>query len=389
MSSDADIDERIVAYRSGDALVYQLSGDWKIDDTLPTIGPEEKTAGIQPLRRVLFDTTKLGTWDSCLLHFILNRFEHCRKEGLVFEAEGLPKAVNKLIALAQTETAQDRTKDQEKAAESWSVRGGILYLARLYTAVQNEIVDFIIFIGEAALSLMRLFTGRSQMRRSDFFAILQECGPNALPIVTLISFLVGVILAFLGAVVLMRFGTGIYIAYLMGSGILREMGAVMTAVIMAGRTGAAFAAEIGNMKVNEELDALKTSGISPMEFIVLPRLLALSLMLPMLTLFANTMGILGGLWIAVQTLDLSYEQYFQGLKDSVELGDFLLGIIKAGVFGVIIALSGCFRGLQCSSSSDGVGSATTSAVVTSITMIVFANAIINFVDWLLASMAFS
>jgi phospholipid/cholesterol/gamma-HCH transport system permease protein len=185
------------------------------------------------------------------------------------------------------------------------------------------------------------------------------------------------ILAFVGAVQLRLFGAEIFIANLVGMGMAREMGAMMTAIIMAGRTGAAYAALLGTMQVNEEIDALKTIAVSPIEFLVLPRLIALVLTMPLLCIYADFMGILGGAIVSATMLDISFFQYFQQIQGFVELRHFVIGIFKAAVFGVLIASAGCFRGLQCGRSASAVGFAATSAVVTSIVLIIVADAIIT------------
>jgi phospholipid/cholesterol/gamma-HCH transport system permease protein len=237
--------------------------------------------------------------------------------------------------------------------------------------------EMLAFIGEAFLALGKLLRGKARFRRSDLILLIQECGAQALPIVSLVSVLVGLILAFVGAVQLRLFGAQIYVADLVGIGMAREMGAMMTAIVMAGRTGAAFAAQLGTMEVNEEIDALKTLGISPMEFLVLPRMLALVLMMPLLCLYADLMGILGGGLIGVGMLNLSPAQYYQETVSAVNLTQFALGLIKAGVFGVLVALSGCLRGMQCGRSASAVGEAATSSVVTAIVSIIVSDALLT------------
>jgi phospholipid/cholesterol/gamma-HCH transport system permease protein len=239
--------------------------------------------------------------------------------------------------------------------------------------------EMLSFIGEASLAFLRFLRGKARFRRSDLFLLIQECGAQALPIVSLISVLVGLILAFVGAVQLKLFGAQIYVADLVGIGMAREMGAMMTAIVMAGRTGAAFAAQLGTMEVNEEIDAFKTLGMSPMEFLVLPRMLALVLMLPLLCLYADLMGILGGGIIGVGMLDISPMQYFNETLSALNLTQFLAGLIKAAVFGVLVALSGCLRGMQCGRSASAVGDAATSAVVTAIVSIIVSDAILTVV----------
>jgi len=227
--------------------------------------------------------------------------------------------------------------------------------------------------------LLRMFGGKARFRRSDLFLNLQECGAQALPIVSLISLLVGLILAFVGAIQLKMFGAQIYVASLVGIAMVRVMGAIMTGIIMAGRTGASFAAQLGTMQVNEEIDALQTMGFSAMEFLVLPRMLALFIMMPLLCLYADLMGILGGFVVGVGMLDLGVMEYFNQTKEAVGLTNLWIGLFHGAVFGVIIALAGCMRGIQCGRSASDVGDATTSAVVTSIVSIIVATAIITIV----------
>jgi phospholipid/cholesterol/gamma-HCH transport system permease protein len=226
------------------------------------------------------------------------------------------------------------------------------------------------FLGESSVAFTKLLVGKARFRRSDLTLIIQQCGADALPIVSLISFLVGLILAFVGAVQLEMFGAGIYVANLVGIAMAREMGAMMTGIVMAGRTGAAFAAQLGTMTVNEEIDALKTMGISPMEFLVLPRMLALILMMPLLCVYADLVGILGGAVVGVGMLDLSPMEYYTQTRAALNLTQFSLGIFKSVVFGVVIAISGCLRGMQSGRSASAVGDAATSAVVTAIVAII-------------------
>ena len=230
-------------------------------------------------------------------------------------------------------------------------------------------------MGDAALALARFVRGKATFRWVDLFGIIQDCGPSALPIVTLISFLVGLILAFMGAVQLKSFGAQVYVADLVAIAATREMGCLMTGIIMAGRTGAAFAAQLGTMRVNEEIDALTTMGIPAMDFLVLPRMVALILMMPLLTVYSDLLAIFGGAFVGVTMLDLGLIEYLDRTTHALTLTNFFLGVIKGSVFGVLIALSGCLRGMQSGRSAAAVGLAATSAVVTAIVLIVVAEGI--------------
>jgi phospholipid/cholesterol/gamma-HCH transport system permease protein len=240
-------------------------------------------------------------------------------------------------------------------------------------------VKMIGFLGEASAAFGKFLTGRASFRRSDLLLFLQECGVQALPIVSLISVLVGLILAFIGTIQLKMFGAQVFVADFVGIIMVRLMGAIMTGIIMAGRTGASFAAQIGTMQVNEEIDALQTFGISPMEFLVLPRMLALIIMMPLLCLYADAMGILGGIVVSVGIFDITLAEYLNRTREAVTMTNLWIGLFHGVVFGILVALAGCLKGMQCGRSASAVGEATTSAVVTGIVAIVVATAIITLV----------
>ncbi len=235
------------------------------------------------------------------------------------------------------------------------------------------------FLGELTVSFGRLITGKAYVRWDDFAVTIQRCGLDAFLLVSLISMLVGMILAFVGAIQLKMFGAQIFIADIVGIAMVRVLAAVMTGIIMSGRIGASFAAELGIMQTNEEIDALKTLGVSPVEFLVMPRVLALFIMLPLLTIYADLMGIIGGFIISIGMLGLNPIEYWNHTQHAVKLIYLWIGLIHSLSFGLIIAISGCLRGVKCERSSAGVGEATTSAVVTAITSIVIATAIITFI----------
>jgi phospholipid/cholesterol/gamma-HCH transport system permease protein len=226
------------------------------------------------------------------------------------------------------------------------------------------------FIGENVQAFAKMLRGQAQFRWSDVFLVMQECGPRALGIVALINFLMGLILAFVGATQLARFGASIYTADLVAIATVREMSCIMTGIIMCGRTGAAFAAQLGTMKVNQEIEAFQTFGINAVEFLVLPRMLALILMMPLLCLFADLISIAGGFFVSTMMLHITPALYLHRTIESITLASFLLGIFKGGYFGVVVALTGCLRGIQCGNNAAAVGLATTSAVVTGITAII-------------------
>jgi len=356
------------------ALLIELIGNWRLRDPLPPMHQlTREFRSDPPLQMFQFNTEALESWDTRLITFLLKLQRLCHRQHIHIDLSGLPQGVQRLIALAT------KIPKRPGATTSSNEQGRVARLGNRAIQTTDQAQDMVAFIGEAFTTFVRFFAGKAQYRRSDLFLTIQECGAKALPIVTLISVLVGLILAFVGAVQLQQFGAQIYVANLVGLGMAREMGAMMTAVIMAGRTGAAFAAQLGTMKINQEIDAFITMGISPMEFLVLPRMLALVLMMPLLCIYADLLGILGGAIVGVTMLDLGMAQYFYQTQGAVTLTDFTAGLVKSSVFGVLVAIAGCFRGMQCGSSSAAVGLATTSAVVTGIVFIVVSDAILTVV----------
>ncbi|PKN62283.1 MAG: hypothetical protein CVU57_25410 [Deltaproteobacteria bacterium HGW-Deltaproteobacteria-15] len=361
-----------IGREKSDALFIELEGSWTIGRPLPASSELEKAIDTGPkVQRIGFRADGLADWDSGLLTFLIKVKDLCSRKGMIAEFEGLPEGVRRLLRLA---TAVPERKGAARTKERAS------FLAKVGTAAIDfgrSAMDMLGFIGEAFVAFVKMLGGKANFRWSDLLRIVQESGAEALPIVSLISLLVGLILAFVGAVQLKIFGAQIYVAALVGVAMVRVMGAIMTGIIMAGRTGASFAAELGTMQVNEEIDALKTLGISPMEFLVLPRMVALAIMMPLLCLYADLMGILGGLIVGVFMLDLNPVEYFNNTREAVSLTFLWVGLFHSAVFGILVAMSGCMRGMQCGRSASAVGVAVTSAVVTGIVSIIVATAFIT------------
>ncbi len=308
-------------------------------------------------------------WDSELLVFLLRIKKRCDKAKIKFDISNLPSGTQRLIELATAIPEREGTQ-RKSSSTPFFARTGEKTCANFRAAV-----DAITFLGEAAISTARFVIGRAHYRKGEFWLIIQQCGPQALGIVTIITVLVGAILAFVGAIQLKMFGAEIYVANLVGLGMVMEMGALMTGIILSGRTGAAFAAQLGSMQVNEEIDALKTMGIPPIDYLVMPRIVALAIMTPLLVIYADMMGILGGAVVGIFGLGLSPELYFRQTFDLMTLGHCMQGLIKGSTFGVLVALCGCQRGMSSGRSASAVGEAATSAVVTSLIAIVLADAI--------------
>ena len=357
---------------TADTLGVRLAGQWTIQAALPSTAEVQDQCEASPgVRRLSFEASALADWDSVLLTSLLKLKELCDQHQIEFDHAGLPHGVQRLLALATAVPEHQEARREEKRI-SLLVRLGQSALD--ITAATHALLTF---LGQVALAFGQFIRGRARLRAVDLWLIVQQSGAQALPIVSLISFLVGLILAFMGANQLQQFGAQIYVANLVGLSMAREMGAMMTGIIMAGRTGAAFAAQLGTMVVNQETDALVTMGLNPVEFLVVPRMLALMLMVPLLCIYADLVGILGGAVVGVGMLNLGAAQYYQQTLSALHLMDFVVGLIKSTVFGVLIALAGCLRGMQCGRSASAVGAAATSAVVTGIVWIIVSDAVLT------------
>lgn len=364
--------EMIMEQPSADTLKVILSGHWKLGGEHPGADKVQQTLQDKPgVRNVDFDTRQLASWDTGLLTFLMNVDTLCSRQKINLNRDGLPEGAKKLLELA---LAVPEKTDARQAEERISF---LTYLGNETVYFFRSAGEILEFIGDTVIAILRLLRGKAQYRRADLGLIMQAVSAQALPIVSLICFLVGLILAFIGAIQLQLFGAQIYVADLVGIAMVRLMAAIMTGIVMAGRTGGAFAAQLGTMQVNQEIDALKTLGISPMEFLVLPRMLALALMMPLLCLYANIMGILGGMVVGVGMLNIGFMEYYNETAKAIGLWNLGIGLFSGCVFGVIVALAGCMRGMQCGRSASAVGDAATSAVVTAIVGIILSTAVIT------------
>jgi phospholipid/cholesterol/gamma-HCH transport system permease protein len=354
------------------AALISIGGDWRLSGATPPATTALSAILSLPVPvRVEFDCSALGQWDTTLLTLLVAIRRECERHGTDVVEEGLPEGARRLLNLA---FAVKERKDARR--ESRHLRF-IPHFGQATLQVWDSVLELLRFIGVSTQSLLRLLRGRAGYQRSDVVVAIQEAGAEALPIVGLISFLIGMIFAFVGVRQLEQFGAGIYVADLVAVAMVREMAPIMTAIIMAGRTGAAYAAHLGTMKVNEEIDALSSLGIDPIDFLVLPRFLALVVMLPLLTLYASLLGILGGALVSLTMLDVSFAQYMAQTEDSLGLGSVLGGLFKSLVYGSLVAVAGCQQGMASGSSALAVGQATTRAVVMGIVLIIVSAAVLT------------
>src|SRR5258706_3802677 len=332
-----------------ETLLIRLAGPWVLRRDLPDlVDAVERQAPRGTVRRIAVDATRLESWDSMLIAELRRLKTICAAGGVEIDLADLPDGAQPLIDLP-TATPERPPSRRSRGRHGFRVAVGV----EVIRAVRS-VGDMVGFLGETIQALLSAVRGRARFRWVDLLQVMQEHGPAALPIVGLVNFLVGMIIAFIGAIQLERFAAEIYVANLVGVGVVREMGPMMTAIILAGRTSAAFAAQLGTMQVNEEISAFRTMGIPPMQFLVLPRVIALVLMVPLLTVYADVIGIFGGAVVALVKLHLSLTLFYQQLVGALSMIDWIGGLIKAALFCVIIVLSGCLRGMQAARTASAV-----------------------------------
>jgi len=363
-------------------VALKVAGRWRLDQRIPELRElAARLDGIDrsgadsadssgPSLELSFDTQELTDWDSSLVTFVVGVERLCADRNIHCDFNALPDGLQRLLEMASLVAAPDENPHDR----------GPSFLTRIGLDVGDLVRstgEIMTFFGEGAIAVRHFVAGRARYRRSELWVIIQESGADALPIVSLVSFLVGMILGYIGDQQLAQFGARIYVADLVGLATVIQMGALITGIVLAGRTGAAFAARIGTMQVNEEIDALRTFGIPPMEFLVLPRMVALILMTPLLTLYADLLGILGGAFVGTVVGGVTLTAYLVQTQAAIGWNHIIQGLISATVYGAIVAASGCLRGMQCGRSAAAVGEATTSAVVTAIVFIVIAAAVLT------------
>lgn len=364
----------VQAQRSNDELSLQFSGELVVSTAgeLWNIVHRELTNPAQSLRLHLGEVTNLDGAGAALL---LNLQMQARQHGGSFMMEGLPERFQPILK-------QFDIEDFERPAAPARPESSIVAAGRSAVEFWKDITDQITFAGEMIAALAVAATRPWTVRWKDAFRTAETAGANALPIVILIGFLIGLIMAFQAAIPMRQFGADLFVADLVALSMMRELGPLMTAIVLAGRSGSAFAAEIGTMKVNEEVNALMTFGLDPVRFLVTPRVIAAVAMTPLLTIFANIAGLAGGLTVFL-SLGFPTVTYMQRVAEALSLSDFLGGIAKAFVFGILVAAVGCMRGLRTKTGASAVGDSTTQSVVSSIVLIALTDGVFSVIYYYL------
>ncbi len=368
--------ELICLDKGNNSYLLRLSGTCLLLDNEVSIDSViTELTTLKSLSQLSLDMTGISQWDMRLVTLIYNLRNYCSAKGIKFSYDALPDGVIKLLTLSTTAVTEPVSQSSESGNKTQLIAIIKKYISPLFLKVKN----ILSFIGLVIQSMGRFITGRAQYRRQDLILLLQKAGVEALPIISLISLLIGLIIAFVGAVQLTLFSAEIYTANIVGLAMVREMGCMMTGVIVTGRTGASYAAEIGAMQSNEEIDAYKTMGIDPIDFLVLPRVLALVLMMPLLCIYSDIVGIIGGYLTGLKMFNFSWIEYFTQTKSSIKVTDVYVGISKSVFFGFIIAVTGCLYGINSGRSSIAVGKATTGAVVSGIVSIIIVDSIFTII----------
>ena len=345
----------------------RCQGSWTMPDMAPV---EQVLRGMAWPRReaLVFEASGIQAFDTGGAVLLQRTLDEARRQGCEVTIEGLRSEYGQLMSLVSANWSAIATDVPTKP-------DGIV---RLEASIRNRfahVVRGLAFVGESSTVGLRLLTAPTRIRWRACLHSLRVDGVNALPITGLLTFLIGVVIAYQGAEQLRKFGTNIFIVDLVGISLLREIAPLIVAILIAGRSGSAYAAQIGTMKVTEELDAVKTFGLSPMDLLVLPRVLALILAVPLLTAYADVLGVFGGMLIASNQLNVSFAAFLSRFDEAVSLRHFLIGIGKAPFFAAIIALVGCYQGLQIRGGVDDVGRHTTVSVVQSIFLVIIFDAI--------------
>lgn len=346
---------------SGDQWRLRIAGDWQgRAQPLPPTPP-----GLSGHLDV--DAVALRRWDARLASSLWQRLSALDRRQVEFDLGGLPPGMQEILALSLPAPPDDQDAAAPRARRRFLRRPGwVTQLGQRASAAWATALVTLGFVGDVILAVGRLLRGRTAMRMADLAWQFEQCGPRSLPIVVLVSFLVSLIVAYMGAAQLELFGAQTYIADLVTVGVVREIAALVFGIVLSGRIGAAFAAQIGSMRANEEVDALRTLGIDPIEYLVLPRVLALMLAAPLLTACAALVGMAVGWGVAVLIFDVAPVEYLLKSVDAMTMPHMLIGLLKGTVYGTLIGLAGCRQGLAAGKSAQAVGDATTAAVVQSI-----------------------
>ena len=358
--------------REGERLRVIAGGSWETGALSALDGGLRRLAR-EPVRFASIDLSAVDSMDTAGAWVLYRTRRDLRARGVAAEFEGVDRSHADILARVEKgDVEQTLVRDQLHPVVAL-----IAHIGEASLAVFQECASLLSFLGVTVITLGRSIIRPRRIRFTSLVSHIEQVGLNAIPIVGLLSFLIGVVIAYQGAEQLRQFGAQVFTVNLLGISMLREMAILMTAIVVAGRSGSAFTAQIGTMQVNEEVDAMRTMGLDPIEVLVLPRVFALIIALPLLTVLADLTGLAGGALATVLVVDISLAQFMERLNDAVPLAAFWVGIVKAPVFGFLIAMVGCREGLVVAGSAESVGRHTTKSVVLSIFLVIVADALFS------------
>ena len=367
---------RLAAITQPTSLGFKLEGCWNAQN-MGTIERQLALIQVPANTNVIADCAEIKAMDTAgawVLQKMLQRFS---QQNTTVNLNGLHHSFKKLLDAISADMVNLTQQENDAISKLTSTPNFIEQIGQNTVDVFEQLIEALNFIGETSIAFVKSIMQPKRIRWRPILFNIRSAGFDALPIVGLLSFLLGIVVAYQGADQLRQYGANIFVADLVGLSMLREFAPLMTAIIIAGRSGSAYAAQIGTMAVTEEIDAMRTIGISPQELLVLPKVIALIIVMPLLTVFADALGVFGGMLMARQQLDVSFVEFLDRFVKAVSPTAFMIGIGKAPVFAVIIAMVGCFQGFRTKGGADSVGRQTTRSVVQSIFLVIVADALFS------------
>lgn len=341
------------------------------------------STGSSHIKNIIFDGQSIETMDTAGAWLIDEWKRKLISQGCTLQLENFSDNARKLLNMVEQGVTKSLHENREHITELLPPRSNFsYYIAQFGRAAVQQVIavkNFLSFSGELAIAFMQILFYPSRWRWRALVNVLDKTGLQALPIIALLSFMIGIVIAYQMGNQLRNYGANIFIVNLLGLSILREFGPLMTAIMVAGRTGSAFTAQLGTMKINQEMDALTTMGVPPAQLLLLPRLMGLVISLPLLTMWANFFGVIGGIVMAENMLGISWHEFLSRFQHEIPLRALFIGLGKTPIFALLIASIGCFQGMQTQGSADSVGKQTTRSVVLSIFFIIIADAIFSIV----------
>ena len=357
-------------------VIFKSLGDWTINSLKGVVKPLDEYVRAIAKTPIKWDVSGVQKIDSAGIALLVHYYDFLQTQGCSIEITGQKPEFQELYELLRP-MVSGQQEEKRSFFSRWL--SPLINLGESVTNFWHDILSFFSFVGENFIALMLTVRHPSSIRFAAIVKNIEEAGVRALPIITLTSFLIGVVIAYQGAVQLQKFGANIFIVDMIGISITRELAPLLTAIVVAGRTGSSYTAQLGTMKITEEIDAMRIMGFEPHRFLVLPRIIALMISLPLMIFFADIIGIAGGMIVSNIHLNISYPEFINRLQDVLDIKHVWIGLVKGPFFAWLIAITGCFRGLQVSRNTESIGRYTTISVVNAIFLVIACDALFSVV----------